>query len=288
MIRWTSKMKDELLKTEKLIDFSKKYNISYNTVRLKYFELGGERKREIKKKDKEIKLSNSLSEITKVIKNIDVFLEKGYNYYLTEVKNKVAKSDKEISDYRHLLELSYDEMDQEQLASISTNIGVISRERRLFKTECEFLLAYKKEAQDFIIFMNKIMQTSEKIDNKLYSTRVLKEEDKKYVLVTSENNNKLKKLEEENKKLKDEKNILAKELCNLEFYNVDNTNIKLDNNWKNLFNKLDKTKKQELINKAELKYSGVNIKEIKDKVVFEKYLPEVLIESKLFLSKKNI
>lgn len=58
----------------------------------------------------------------------------------------------------------------------------------------------------------------------------------------------------------------------------------LKDNWKDLFNsKLDNLTRKEILKDCCAKYSGVDIREIKELNIWEKILPEYLYEKKYFI-----
>lgn len=338
MVKWTDKMITELLYTKNPNVIAKKYKIGYETARRKLIEITGVKsltelkdkkdnkpvvkKEAIKEKEiKEIKKEEIKEEkeeckfmdnINKIIVDVDALKNKGINFYLTDSRKEIGNYDKQISDYRHALENSYDSLDNEELAQISKNIGSISRKRRLFKNEIEFIDNHRTETQGFLDFLAEIDKETKKIDNKLYSTRILKE-DIGHVVITSEHNDLLVDLENENKELKQKINILENapkqqsipddikdRLYSLEKFNLKEKRKKqrekgqpvaidyLKQNWKDLFNsELDDLTKNGIIKDCYDKYTGVNIKEIKDLEVWGTIIPEYLVEKQYFLKEKD-
>lgn len=351
MIKWTDKMINELLYTKNPNMIAKKYKIGYETSRRKLLELLGvksiaelkekeEMEKKIQEEKKEMELEKEQEEILKnnqkevegtedniveektieckivnniqkVIVDIDALKNKGINFYLTDSRKEIGNYDKQISDYRHALENSYDTLDDIELAQISRNIGSLSRKRRLFKNEMEFIDHHRTETQGFLDFLDLIDRESQKIDNKLYSTRILKE-DIGHVVITSENNNMLKDLENENQELKKRLNDLERNpnpilppdikdrLYSLEKFNLKETrkrqrekgqDIAIDHlkqNWKELFNsELDDFTKNGIISDCYAKYTGVNVKEIRDLDVWGRIIPEYLYEKQYFLKEDD-
>lgn len=337
MVKWTDKMINELKYTKNPTVISKKYKIGYETARRKLIEITGVKtltelkdkkdnkqivkkeiikekniieneKEDIKEEKIEYKFMNN---INKIVIDVDALKNKGINFYLTDSRKEIGNYDKQISDYRHALENSYDILNIEELAQISKNIGSLSRKRRLFKNEIEFIDNHRTETQGFLDFLEEIDKEARKIDNKLYSTRILKE-DIGHIVITSENNDMLKDLENENKKLKKRINDLENSpmeyipqdvkdrLYNLEKFNLKETRKKqrekgqdiaidhLKQNWRELFNsELDDLTKNGIINDCYAKYSGVNIKEIRDLDVWNRIIPEYLVEKKYFIKNKE-
>lgn len=338
MVKWTDKMINELLYTKNPNMIAKKYKIGYETARRKLIEITGVKsmaelkekednkqivkkeivaKQEIIENKKEEIIENKteckfMNNIQKVIVDVDALKNKGINFYLTDSRKEIGNYDKQISDYRHALENSYDTLDDLELAQISKNIGSISRKRRLFKNEIEFIDNHRTETQGFLDFLAEIDKEAKKIDNKLYSTRILKE-DIGHVVITSEHNDLLVDLENENKELKQKLNNIERipnqntipqdvkdRLYSLEKFNLKEKRKRqrekgqpvaidyLKQNWKDLFNsELDDLTKNGIIKDCYEKYTGVNIKEIKDLEVWGTIIPEYLVEKQYFLKEKE-
>lgn len=338
MVKWTDKMINELLYTKNPNMIAKKYKIGYETARRKLIEITGVKsmaelkekednkqivkkeivaKQEIIENKKEEIIENKteckfMNNIQKVIVDVDALKNKGINFYLTDSRKEIGNYDKQISDYRHALENSYDTLDDLELAQISKNIGSISRKRRLFKNEIEFIDNHRTETQGFLDFLSEIDKEAKKIDNKLYSTRILKE-DIGHVVITSEHNDLLVDLENENKELKQKLNNIERipnqntipqdvkdRLYSLEKFNLKEKRKRqrekgqpvaidyLKQNWKDLFNsELDDLTKNGIIKDCYDKYTGVNIKEIKDLEVWGTIIPEYLVEKQYFLKEKE-
>lgn len=338
MVKWTDKMINELLYTKNPNMIAKKYKIGYETARRKLIEITGVKsmaelkekednkqivkkeivaKQEIIENKKEEIIENKteckfMNNIQKVIVDVDALKNKGINFYLTDSRKEIGNYDKQISDYRHALENSYDTLDDLELAQISKNIGSISRKRRLFKNEIEFIDNHRTETQGFLDFLAEIDKEAKKIDNKLYSTRILKE-DIGHVVITSEHNDLLVDLENENKELKQKLNNIERipnqntipqdvkdRLYSLEKFNLKEKRKRqrekgqpvaidyLKQNWKDLFNsELDDLTKNGIIKDCYDKYTGVNIKEIKDLEVWGTIIPEYLVEKQYFLKEKE-
>lgn len=325
-------MISELMYTKNPTVIAKKYKIGYETARRKLMEVAGVKsmlelkdKEEVKQvvkeipkqietieEPKEIIECKFMNNIKKIIVDVDALKNKGINFYLTDSRKEIGNYDKQISDYRHALENSYDTLDDLELAQISKNIGSISRKRRLFKNEIEFIDNHRTETQGFLDFLSEIDKEAKKIDNKLYSTRILKE-DIGHVVITSEHNDLLVDLENENKELKQKLNNIERipnqntipqdvkdRLYSLEKFNLKEKRKRqrekgqpvaidyLKQNWKDLFNsELDDLTKNGIIKDCYDKYTGVNIKEIKDLEVWGTIIPEYLVEKQYFLKEKE-
>lgn len=252
--------------------------------------------------------------INKIIVDVNELKKVGINFYIVNSRKKIGNYDKQFSDYRHILEASYDQLNEEELVEISKNIGKVSRKRRLFKNELDFIDNHRIETQGFLDFLELINKTIQKNNDKIYSTRILKE-DIGHVLITTENNSLLKTLEDENKELKNKINeienneiktitVIPDDIKN-RLYSLEKFNLKekrkkqrengepvaidnLKSNWRDLFNQeLDDVTKNGIIQDCYSKYSGVNIKEIRDLEVWGTIIPEYLVEKKYFIKEKN-
>lgn len=298
MIKWTDEMIEELKNVKdnkELKQFSVLYGMSYNTAKKKFESLQEkeeviETKKEIKV-EKEFENANELKIVPSVILNIDKLIKEGATFYIQESRNQLSKHDKIISDLEHLLEINYDNMTEEECAKISKEIGKNRRQRRCYKNEIELLENNKIDCQNFIKFINIVQEFSSHIDNRLYNVRVLKEElgDK---LIVSENNRLIEELKEKAKVSDD----IIQRLIELEKNNLKNIRKtmrekgevvsvdKLDRDWLNKFNtELDKETRNNIIDECYKKYTGVNIKEVRDYTVWSNIIPNYLYEKKYFL-----
>lgn len=297
MINWTNEMIDDL-KNMKRGEFCKKYKISYTTAKLKLDSIN-----EVQPKKKENKMvvgdknetfnSNELKIIPSVILDIDKLIKQGATFYIQESRNQLSTYDKMVSDLEHTLECNYDMSDEEYI-NISKNIGVIKRKRRLHKNEIELLENNKVDCQNFIKFIQTIKDFSSKVDNRVYHTRVLKEEIG-IKIITSENNSRIKELENA---VNADDSIITKlmelEKSNLKFRRKDMRDRgelvpidKLKPNWRDMFNALDELTKKGMLDEAYAKYRDIDLKEVKDFRVWQEILPQMLVEKKYFLKEVN-
>ena len=312
-------MEEELLETKSASQFSKKYKMGYSTARRKLIDLlkpveiltteNKEKEVEDTIKQEEIFIQEykMFENIKKIIVNVDELKNKGINFYIADSRKKISYYDKQFSDYRHALENSLETLSNEELIQISKNIGLLSRKRRFYKNEVEFLDNHRTETQGFLDFLKKIDEETRKLENQIYTPRVLKEEMNSIVIV-SKNNDTLKDLEIENEKLKmkifelemNSEQVIPEDvkerLISLEKFNLKEERRKqrakgcivprdcLKDNWKDLFNsKLDNLTRKEILKDCYAKYSGVDIREIKELSIWEKILPEYLYERKYFI-----
>ena len=300
-IKWTKTMLDELKKSDNLKEFCFKYKISKTSAYTKKRELVKlENETTIKEEVKTIEMPKKLEKLNNLILEFDDLINKGYAFYLQENKDKIHSFDNKILDYLHILEFEYDNLKQKDLLDISYNLNLLRKQRRVYKTELEFLETYKIETQNFINFMKNIETYEGVIKNKKYTTRELKQDEKKICILNENEKNELKRLMEENKKLKEEqlKNFnpeILERLIKLEKFNLKmNRKLKrekgeevaidrLDSNWRTDFNKLDDLTRNAILSKCYGAYKGLPIKEIKDFDVWEKILPEALVSKKYFL-----
>lgn len=321
MIVWTKEMEAELLEMKNCTQFSQKYNIGYNTSRRKLMALLGinslkalSLKEEKASAENLVKTEDPLPQeckmfenIKRIIVDIDALKSKGINFYITDSRKHISNYDKQFSDYRHALETSLETLTDKELIQISKNIGIIGRKRRVYKTEMEFLDNNRRETQGFLDFLRKIDEETRKLDNKVYSPKVLKEE-MDSIIIVSKNNDLLKDLEDENKKLQNK--ILESqngyyqaipEEVRVRLYNLEKFNLKekrkkqrekgqlvaidkLKSNWKELFfSELDDLTRNGIMEDCYAKYTGINIDEIKELEMWGTIIPEYLYEKKYFL-----
>lgn len=292
MIKWT----EEMLKDLNILsvnDFSKKYGISKPTIRKKVNSISNNERKEDGKmrEEKEFKMCNAseLTIVPSVILNIDKLIKEGTTFYIQDSKNEIKKYEAMIQDLEHTLENSFDMSDEDHIA-ISKNIGVIRRKRRLYKNEVELLEKNKVDCQTFIKFIQTIKEFSSEVDNRIYNTRVMKEQIGNKI-ITSENNLLIKELKEQ---VKISDDIISR-LLSLEKFNIKQHRknrrekgevVSVDilvGNWRELFNELDSETRNGILTDSYNVYKGVDIKEVKDYIVWNDILPDMLVEKKYFL-----
>lgn len=327
-INWTKEMLEELKETNSITEFAKKYGMSYNSASSKRKSLFGDYKPVVIEEKKEVveivenetvleeKLeevnATTISIIPSIILNIDNLIEKGTKFYLAEVMNNVSTLDKSVSDIEHILEHQYRTLDKDSLATLSQNIGILKNKRRLYKNEYDFLDNNRVNCDSFIKFIKEIRNYSQKVCDKRYSTRVLKEELGK-VHIINENNSELQKLRGMVKQLEHENNMLKENLSNSttdssyidRVLKLEKLRLKqerrigrekgeivyidvLEPNWKELFNSMDSdTKKGMLKDCYDAFNAGAYIKEkaIADYIVWNEILPKYLYDKKYFIKK---
>lgn len=326
-INWTKEMLEDLKGTESISEFAKKYEMSYNSASNKRKSLlESETKvevveiKEMENIEKEFNLEEKLEEVNattisiipSIILNIDNLIDKGTKFYLAEVMNNVSTLDKSVSDVEHILERQHRSLDSETLATLSRNIGILREKRRLYKNEYDFLDKNRVNCDSFIKFIKEIRSYSQKVCDKKYSTRVLKEELGK-VHIVNENNSELQKLRGMVKQLEQENNILKENLSNAptdssyidRVLKLEKLRLKqerrigrekgevvyidvLEPNWKDSFNAMDAdTKKGMLKDCYDAFNAGSYIKEktIADYIVWNEILPKYLYDKKYFIKK---
>lgn len=284
MIKWTKQMLEELKGEVNLKEFAKKYNMSEASARLKKKSLIQpiEKKVEVVKKEEPKKL-------LPIILDEEKLIEQGVTFYVQESKNQLSTYDKMISDLEHTLENNYNLSDKE-LVNISRDIGIIRRKRRLHKNELHLIENNKIECGAFIKFIKACREYSEQADNRIYTTRVLKEKIGEE-LIASENNKMIEELKEKAKVSEDMIiKIMELEKSNLKFRRKEMREQRqqvaidlLKPNWKDMFNALDDETKKGILTDAYAKYNEVDIKEVKDFRVWQEILPQMLVEKKYFL-----
>lgn len=311
-IVWTNEMEKELLNTNDITKFSRKWGMSYNSANNKRIillkEIEPKNDIQVEKTVLEEQNATIVSIIPSVILNIDSLIEKGTKFYLTDVVNNISNIDKSISDIEHILEYKYNTLSKEELATLSANIGKLRCKRRLYKNEYDFLDKNRFDCESFIKFIKEIRNYSQRICDKTYSTRVLKEELGK-VHIVNENNSKLSELKELVEALKNENDMLKSngsscdkdyidKIIKLEKYRI--KQVRKNNrekgievwadfmqlNWKQLFDNLDKQTKEAFIKDAYDKYRDSNNlqqKDIMDYVVWNDILPNMLFSKGYFL-----
>lgn len=293
MIKWTEEMIEDL-KVMKIKEFAEKYNMSENSARTKLKKINEETKNVVEEKkedevEKEVINSSELTIVPSVILDIDKLISQGVTFYVQESKNEINKYEKMILDLEHTLENNFN-LSNEDKINISENIGIIRRKRRLHKNEVELIEKNKLDCQAFVKFIQIVKDFSSEIDNRVYKTRILKEEIG-INLIASENNTMIKELKEKvNMNEEVVQRLLELEKSNLKFRRKEAREKgqvvaidKIKPNWKDLINTLDTQTKQGIIDDAYKIYKGVDIADVKDFVVWNSILPELLFEKGYFL-----
>lgn len=299
MIKWNDEMIEDL-KVMKIKDFAKKYNMAENSARTKLKKINEETngvvetKKEdkvdkVEKEEKEVINSSELKIIPSVILDINKLISQGVTFYVQETKNEINKYEKMILDLEHTLENNFN-LSNEDKINISENIGIIRRKRRLHKNEVELIEKNKLDCQAFVKFIQIVKDFSSEIDNRVYKTRILKEEIG-INLITSENNTMIKELKEKvNMNEEVVQRLLDLEKSNLKFRRKEAREKgqvvaidKIKPNWKDLINTLDTQTKQDIIDDAYKMYKGVDIAEVKDFAVWNSIIPELLLAKGYFL-----
>lgn len=313
-INWSKKMIDELKLCNNITEFAEKYGMSYNSARAKKkgFEEVKENKVEIVEKELKVELKDKLEEVNasniaiipSLILDMDSLIEKGVDEYLTISMSKQKEIDLSIIDISHALENDYENISNETKINMCDNVGKLRRKRRFYKDEIAFISARKDECTTFINFIKEVRKYSEGMLDRVYTTRVLKEE-LGVMCITNENNSELKSLRNKIQQL--EKNVIPQELkdrlLSLEKFNLKQQRkahreagqfIAIDKllpNWSDLFNKLDAVTKNGIIQElSELratknKGKAYIIKEVEDFLLMNDDLPRHLVRVGYFLKK---
>lgn len=227
---------------------------------------------------------------------MDKLINSGVKFYLVDVMKEISTLDKTISDLAHTLESQYDVMSTLDLASVSQNIGLLRRKRRVYKDEHEFLDTHRVECESFIKFVKTLKDYSVRLDNRVYSPRVLKEELGKQI-ITNPNNAELESMRDRLDTLTAECGAMASRMLALEKYRVkqDRANQRargefpaidlLKADWQNQFNQVDSvTRKGILYDCYKLhQEKGLSDKATLDYLVFQETLPMKLVELGYFL-----
>lgn len=296
MIKWNNEMIEDL-KVMKIKEFAEKYNMSENSARTKLKKINEEtnnvvevkKEEKIEKEEKEVINSSELKIIPSVILDINKLISQGVTFYVQESKNEINKYEKMILDLEHTLENNFN-LSNEDKINISENIGIIRRKRRLHKNEVELIEKNKLDCQAFVKFIQIVKDFSSEIDNRVYKTRILKEEIG-INLIASENNTMIKELKEKaNMNEAVVQRLLDLEKSNLKFRRKEAREKgqvvaidKIKPNWKDLMNTLDTQTKQGIIDDAYKMYKGVDIAEVKDFAVWNSIIPELLLAKGYFL-----
>lgn len=306
MVRWTEEMLKEIKETKSVSRFAKENGISYSTAKRKQDELLGVVSKKVEKL-KEVEEDNvnttEISIIPSIILDIDSLIKNGVQFYLVEQGKKLSEIDKSISDIEHVLELQSDELNNSDLATFGKNIGILRKKRRLYKNEKEFLDKFRMECGQFIKFIKELKSYSQTVCDKKYNTRVLKEELGK-VHITNENNSELLTLRDRVKELESKPTIdinIEDSMLRLEKFRVKQQRKndresgrvvhvdKLDSGWVNMFSQLDDITRNEILTEAYKEYTSrdrcVNLKTVKDYIVWNEILPKMLYDKKYFLKK---
>lgn len=284
MIKWTKQMIEELKGGANLKEFANKYNMSESSARLKKKSLIQPLEKKV-----EVVKNEEPKRLLPIILDEEKLIEQGATFYVQESKNQLSIYDKMISDLEHTLENNYNLSDKE-LANISRDIGIIRRKRRLHKNELHLIENNKIECGAFIRFIKACREYSEQVDNRIYTTRVLKEKIGEE-LIASENNKMIEELKEKTKVSEDMIiKIMELEKSNLKFRRKEMREQRqpvaidlLKPNWRDMFNALDDETKKGILTDAYAKYNEVDIKEVRDFRVWQEILPQMLVEKKYFL-----
>lgn len=322
-IKWNDEMLEELKITNNLVEFTKKYNMSYNSARNKRaILLGLETEKKVEKSEKiEIEAisvpnlaeqleevnASTISIVPSVILNIDSLIEKGVKFYLVDVQKEISTLDKAISDVVHIVENQYDELDDANMIELTKNLGKLRRKRRLFKNEHEFLDNHRVECEAFTKFVKEIKNYSQRICDKKYTTRVLKEE-LGAVHIVNENNSELVALRERIAELESIKPT-NNEAVEDEFLNLVKYKLKMKRKedrekknvvaidllypqWRDMFNGMDEQTKKGILFDAYSTYDKcasenvIGSKKVRDYVVWNGVLPRLLFDKGYFIIKR--
>lgn len=238
-------------------------------------------------------MESKVSIVPSVIIDIDKLIEHGFEAYFNNSIKQMKMYERMTQDLLHLLENNID-MSVEDYIAVSKDIGAIRRKRRLHKNEIALLEANKGDCEAFIRFIVTAREFSNKVDNYVYKTRVMKEVVGE-TLIASENNQLLKSLKEKAELTDD---IINRLLC-LEKFTLKQVRKNkrekkelvavdmLKNNWKKLFENLEETLKNIIIKEAEDIYdkraNSVAVPEIKEFVVWSDIIPTLLYYRNMFL-----
>ena len=322
-IKWNDEMLEELKITNNLVEFTKKYNMSYNSARNKRaILLGLKMEKEMEKGEKiEVETilvpnlaeqleevnASTISIVPSVILNIDSLIEKGVKFYLVDVQKEISTLDKAISDVVHIVENQYDELDDANMIELTKNLGKLRRKRRLFKNEHEFLDNHRVECEAFTKFVKEVKNYSQRICDKKYTTRVLKEE-LGAVHIVNENNSELVALRERIAELESMKPT-NNEAVEDEFLNLVKYKLKMKRKedrekknvvaidllypqWRDMFNGMDEQTKKGILFDAYSTYDKcasenvIGSKKVRDYVVWNDVLPRLLFDKGYFIIKR--
>lgn len=238
-------------------------------------------------------MESKVTIIPSVIIDIDKLIEQGFETYLNNSIKQMKIYERMTQDLLHLLENNID-MNEEDAVSVSKDIGAIRRKRRLHKNEITLLEANKNDCEAFIRFIKTTREFSDRVDNYVYKTRVMKEVVGD-TLIASENNQLLKSLKEKAELSEDVINrLLCLEKFTLKQVRKNKREKKelvvvdmLKNNWKVLFENLEGTIKNSIITEAESIYdkreNAVAVPQVKEFVVWSDIIPTLLYCRNMFL-----
>lgn len=315
-IKWNNEMIEELVKASNLKEYASKWGMSCVSARNKKKSLLENTKETLDTEETSNVSNVSLSEklesvnasqisiIPSVIVNIDSLIEKGVRFYLSDAANNISKLDKAISDVEHILENQYETLDDPTLITLAKNIGILRNKRRIHKNEHDFLDNNRVDCDAFIKFIKEVKNYSQKVCDKMYSTRILKKELGE-VHIVNENNSELIYLRERVEELEkiqkcDIDDDAIKRIIALEKFRIkQGRNIKrekgevvpidlLVGNWKELFNDMDSETKNGMLKDCYDVYQksdNIKDKSVADYVVWNEILPNYLYDKKYFIKK---
>lgn len=275
MIIWTKEM-IENLKTMELKEFCEQYKMSIPTARNKKKELEEKAKNVISNNLKEVRASK-LEIVPSVILDLDRLISEGYNFYTSNHNNEIKKLENMILDFEHILEAN--NVEDDEAIKIARSIAECRRIRREYKNEKQFLESHKSECDSFISFIKNLKTFSESVEHYIYKPRVLKDVVGEKINVNQKSLSqdaidRLIYLEKANikqlRQIKRSKGLLVE----IDF---------LKNNFADLFKKMDVETQNSIIKECEELYTGVDIPQVKEFLIYNDILPIVLYKHKYFL-----